>query len=141
MSPELAALAAAALLQGAQYVAVSLPANRELGPAVTLAPRDDGPLVDRVGRGTARLARALDNHFEALTLFTIAVVVVALGPGTTALTAVLAWVYVAARLLYVPAYYYGWAPGRSLIWMAGFGATMAMLAAALIVTFLPIAPG
>ena len=35
------------------------------------------------------------------------------------------------RVLYVPAYYFGLSPWRSLIWFVGFGATMAMLLATL----------
>jgi len=140
MSPELTALALAGLWQGAQYVLVSVPANMELGTDQTLAPRDDGPLERQVSRGTARLARAMTNHFEALTLFALAVLVVELGPGSGPLTAALAWAYLAARVLYVPAYYYGWVPGRSLIWLAGFAATMLMLLTALIMTISPIAP-
>ncbi|MEO0774891.1 MAG: MAPEG family protein, partial [Pseudomonadota bacterium] len=32
----------------------------------------------------------------------------------------------------IPAYYFGWRPWRSLIWMVGFGATTLMLIAALL---------
>ena len=69
MTPELTALALALLWQGVQFALVSVPANRELGTEITLAPRDAGPLVDKVGPRTARIARALDNHAAALTLF------------------------------------------------------------------------
>jgi uncharacterized MAPEG superfamily protein len=41
-------------------------------------------------------------------------------------------VYLAARVLYIPAYVYGWRPGRSIIWAAGFFATLIMIIAALI---------
>ena len=37
-----------------------------------------------------------------------------------------------ARILYVPAYYYGLNPWRSLIWAVGFLATLLMLLAALL---------
>jgi len=47
-------------------------------------------------------------------------------------TAACAWVYLAARILYVPAYAFGWTPGRSLIWAAGFLATVLILVAALL---------
>ena len=50
----------------------------------------------------------------------------------SAFTAACAWVYLAARVLYVPAYLLGWVPWRSLIWAVGFLATMALLLAALI---------
>lgn len=132
MTPELTALALALLWQGVQYVLVSVPANRELGAKVTLAPRDDGPLCDKVSSRTARLSRALDNHATALTLFAPAVLILVITDSTSALTAVLAFGYLAARVVYVPAYAYGWQPWRSIFWMAGFGATMALAAVSLL---------
>ena len=132
LTPELTVLALAGLLQGVQFLLVSIPANLELGPKVTMAPRDSGALVDQVSKPTARLGRALSNHFEALILFTLAVVVVTLGSGSTPFTATCAWIYLVARILYVPAYWRGWVPWRSLIWAVGFTATMAMVLASLI---------
>lgn len=75
MSVELTVLTLAALLQGLQFVLYAVPANREIGPGYTMSARDREPsrkLSDR----TARLGRALDNHFEGLILFGIAVGVV-----------------------------------------------------------------
>ena len=48
-----------------------------------------------------------------------------------ALTGACALVYLGARVLYVPAYLFGWTPWRSLIWAMGFAATMILLIAAL----------
>ncbi len=130
MTPELTALTLAALLQAVQYLLYAIPANLELGPGYTMSARDKAPtrpLSDR----TARLGRALDNHFEGLILFTIACLVVTLGEASTPFTAACAWAYLAARVAYIPAYYLGLNPWRSLIWMAGFGATLLMLLAAL----------
>jgi uncharacterized MAPEG superfamily protein len=136
MTPELTALALAGLLQVVQYVLMSVPANLELGTGKTLGPRDPQrlgkPLIEQVSPRTGRLFRALNNHFEGLILFTLAVVVVTLGNQSTPLTAACAWTYLAARILYVPAYAFGLTPWRSLIWLAGFGATTLMLVAALI---------
>ena len=136
MTAELTALALAGLLQGVQYVLMAVPANLELGPGKTMSPRDPArlgkPLVEQLSPVTGRLYRAMNNHFEGLILFTLAVVVVTLGPGSTRLTATCAWVYLAARILYVPAYAFGLSPWRSAIWFAGFLATMTMIAASLI---------
>jgi uncharacterized MAPEG superfamily protein len=133
MTPELTALALAGLLQAVQYVLMSVPANLELGPGKTLGPRDDAAdLQSRLSPRTARLYRALDNHFEALVLFTLAVLVVTLSEKASAFTAACAWVYLAARVLYVPAYAFGLVPWRSVVWLVGFLATVAMLIAALI---------
>ncbi|MBE3636700.1 MAPEG family protein [Mangrovicoccus algicola] len=132
MTAELTALVLAALLQCLQFLLVAIPANRELGPGVTMGPRDDGPLAERVSPRTARLARALQNHFEGLILFAIAVTAVTLGDAASTLTAACAWIYLAARILYVPAYYCGLSPWRSCIWSAGWLATVVMLVAALL---------
>lgn len=132
MSPELTVLALAGLLQAVQFMLVAIPANLELGPRRTMGPRDGPPLVDDVSQRTARLWRAMNNHFEALILFTLAVVVVTLGGESSAFTSVCAWVYLVARVAYVPAYVFGLAPWRSYIWTTGFFATVAMILAALI---------
>ena len=131
MTQELTALTLAALLQVVQYGLMALPANLELGTAVTAGPRDDPDLLRRLTPRTARLVRALNNHFEALILFTIAVTVVTLGGKSSPVTEVCAWVYVAARAAYVPAYFFGLSPWRSAIWAIGFFATVAMLLATL----------
>ncbi len=136
MTPELLALTLAALLQVVQYVLMAIPANLELGVAKTLSPRDSDrlgkPLVDQVSPQTSRLFRALNNHFEGLILFSIAVTVVTLADQQTLLTGACAATYLIARILYIPAYYFGLAPWRTLIWLTGFGATATMLIAALI---------
>jgi uncharacterized MAPEG superfamily protein len=131
MTPELTALALAGLLQAAQFVLMAVPVNMEVGTRRTLAPRDGDDITADLSPRTGRLVRALNNHFEGLILFTLAVVVVTLSDQSTPLTAACAWTYLAARLLYVPAYAFGWNPWRSLIWTAGWLATVAMLLASL----------
>lgn len=115
---------------------MSVTANLELPSGKTLGPRDPqklgGPLIDQVSPRTGRIFRAMNNHFEGLILFTLAVLVVTLGDQSTPLTATCAWIYLAARLAYVPAYAFGWVPWRSLIWLTGLAATTTMLIAALI---------
>ena len=131
MTPELTALTLATLLQAVQFTLFAIPANIELTPAYTSSPRD-APPQRPMSKVTARLQRALNNHFEALILFTIAVLVVTLSNQSSGLTVACSWTYLAARILYVPAYALGWAPWRSLIWFVGFLATLVMLLAALI---------
>ncbi|NTT84795.1 MAPEG family protein [Tabrizicola fusiformis] len=131
MTPELTALTLAGLLQCLQFAAFAVPANRELGVGYTSSARDIPP-SRQLSIGTARLQRALNNHFEGLILFTLAVVVVTLSGQSTPVTQTAAWVYLGARILYVPAYYLGWRPGRSAIWAVGFFATLTLLLAALI---------
>jgi len=131
MTPELTALTLAALLQAVQFTLFAIPANLELTPKYTSSPRDLPPQKP-LTKTTARLQRALNNHFEGLILFTIAVLVVTLSNQSTATTQTAAYTYLAARVLYVPAYALGWAPWRSAIWAVGFFATLTMLVAALI---------
>lgn len=136
MTPELTVLALAGLLQVIQYALMSVPANLELGVGKTASPRDrdrlGGSLEDQLSARTARLYRALNNHFEGLILFTLAVVVVTLSDQSSQFTAICAWIYLAARIAYVPAYWLGLRPWRSLIWFVGFGATVLMILVALI---------
>jgi uncharacterized MAPEG superfamily protein len=80
MTPELTALTLAALLQVVQFVLMSVPANLELGPTKTASPRDRDRMGGSLDRAafpkTARLLRALNNHFEGLILFGIACTVI-----------------------------------------------------------------
>ena len=131
MTAELTALALAGLLQTVQFGLFAIPANVELGTRYTSSPRDTPP-PRPLSTVTARLHRALNNHFEGLILFTLAVVVVTLGDQSTPVTRIAAWTYLGARLLYVPAYAFGWRPWRSAIWGVGFFATLTMILASLI---------
>lgn len=124
MAAETTALALAALLQAAQIGLAGAVMNRDVGPKWNAGPRDTQPEFSPM---TGRLRRAVDNHFEALILFTIAVVAVVMGDAGSPLTVLCAWTYLAARILYIPAYAFGWSPWRSLIWAVGFVATLTML--------------
>ncbi|MFV0475307.1 MAG: MAPEG family protein [Pikeienuella sp.] len=132
MTPELTALALAGLLQGAQFFIYAVPATLSAGPAWALGPRDEPLAPGVMSPRTARLGRALDNHAHALALFAAAVAVVVLAGEATAFTAVCAWVYLAARVVYVPAYACGWVPWRSVAFGVGTAATMLMFIASLV---------
>ncbi|WP_299151385.1 MAPEG family protein [uncultured Tateyamaria sp.] len=136
MTPELTALTLAALLQVVQFVLMAVPANLELGPGKTVSPRDrerlGGSLEDQLSTRTARLYRALNNHFEGLILFTIACVVVTLTDQSTPFTAFCGYAYLIARIAYVPAYAFGLSPWRSYIWFVGLLATTSMLVSTLL---------
>tara|TARA_R110002110_G_scaffold86152_13_gene224864 strand:- start:663 stop:1058 length:396 start_codon:yes stop_codon:yes gene_type:complete len=131
MTPELTALTLAALLQVVQFVFYAVPANREIGFGYTTSPRDREPSRQMTTR-TARLGRAYTNHFEGLLLFAIAVGVIEMSGQNSTHTALFAWSYLIARILYVPAYAFGLRPWRSLIWVTGLIATTLMLVSALI---------
>lgn len=129
MSVEMTVLGYAALLQVAQMMAYSISANMQVDLKKALGPRDTPVEL----HGTAgRLKRALSNHFEGLILFAVACILVNYNGQSTGFTQGCAWVYLVARILYVPAYAFGLSPWRSVIWMIGFAATTAMLIAAVI---------
>lgn len=136
MTPELTALTYAALLQFIQFALMAIPANMELGMGKTTSPRDldrlGKPMIELLSPKTARLARAMNNHFEGLILFGIAVTVITLADKGNAITAACAYAYLIARVLYIPAYYFGWTPWRSYIWFVGFFSTMVILITALL---------
>ena len=131
MTPELTALTLAAILQVVLFILYAVPANREIGPGYTMSARDREPSKPMSDR-TARLGRAFDNHFEGLILFAIATLIIETSNQNTGFTATMAWTYLIARILYVPAYAFGLRPGRSIIWGIGFLATALMLLAALV---------
>lgn len=128
MTPELTVLALAALLQVAQLAMYSVAGQAQAGRKAALKPRDEK--IELTGK-PGRIHRALNNHFEGLILFGIAALLTA-HAGSTGFTATCAWIYLIARVAYIPAYVFGWVPWRSLIWMAGLIATTLMLIAALI---------
>lgn len=128
VTPELTVLVLAAILQFAQILLAGAVMNRDVGVDYNAGPRDEPVTMSPL---TGRLRRAVNNHFEALALFTIAVVALSVSGKGGALTAACAWIYLAARVVYVPAYAYGWSPWRSLIFGIGAAATLVMLLAAL----------
>ena len=128
MTPELTVLALAAFLQVGQIALAGWSMNRDAGVAYNASPRDEPADFSAL---TGRLRRAVDNHFEAMALFIVAVVVVTASAAASAFTAACAWIYLAARLAYVPAYAFGWSPWRSAIYCIGLLATLGMIGAAL----------
>jgi uncharacterized MAPEG superfamily protein len=129
MTPELTVLTLAALLQMAQMVFYSIAGNAQAGTKAAMGPRDQKVELTGVA---GRLQRAMNNHFEGLILFGIAVMVVTLSGRSGPLTELCASAYLVARILYIPAYALGLAPWRSLIWAVGWIATLVMLLAALL---------
>jgi uncharacterized MAPEG superfamily protein len=129
MTPELTILAYAALLQVAQLVLAIIFGDAQTGIKYGASARDTPHALTGLA---GRIDRALNNHYAALMLFTIAVIVVTLGEKSSALTMNCAWVYLFARIAYVPAYLSGIPYLRSIIWTVGIGATVVMLGVAVI---------
>jgi uncharacterized MAPEG superfamily protein len=128
MTAELYILALAALLQYVQIILYSVAGNAQAGVKAAMGPRD--VKIELTG-AAGRLQRAMNNHFEGLILFGIAVVVVTLSGRSSALTEACAHAYLISRILFIPAYAQGLVSWRSLIWAVGFLATLIMLLAAI----------
>ncbi|MEK9811992.1 MAG: MAPEG family protein [Bordetella sp.] len=78
----------------------------------------------------ARALAAQQNSWEALLLFSIAILVahVILGPSDSVNQ--MAVGFVVARLAYISAYVANWAMVRTLVWLVGFLLTISIFAAA-----------
>lgn len=113
-------------------VQIMLPAtlrNGETGIAYNASARDEsGPPVGVV---TGRLRRAQANLFETLPVFAAAVLIAHLGDREGALTLWGAWLYLAARVVYVPLYALGVPYLRSLVWGVSMLGLLMILAAIL----------
>jgi len=118
MPTEVFVLALALLLQAL--------ANMQLGTRHTAGAREK-PIAPMLKGVAGTLYRAFNNHFEALILFTGAVIVVTLSQQSSQLTQASAWVYLVARIAYVPAYLSGVLYLRSAVWAVGFFATITMV--------------
>lgn len=128
MTIETTVLTLAALLWAVQFISYLAVSHGKMDVNKAMGPRDTE--VDRPG-ASGRMHRALSNHTEGLTLFAIAALVITVTEQSSSFTATAAWIYLAARVLYVPAYALGWTPWRTVIWLISFFATVAMLVAAL----------
>jgi uncharacterized MAPEG superfamily protein len=89
----------------------------------SLGPRDDMPPLTVVGQ---RAARALANMQEALPVFiTLALINLFMGPAPDAVMG--AWVFLVARVVYVPLYLAGVPVVRTMAWVGGWVGLILML--------------
>ncbi|WP_299921099.1 MAPEG family protein [uncultured Pelagimonas sp.] len=129
MTAELTYLTLAALWQVVHFALYALAANLQVGTRYTMGARDE---PRQISGKAGRLQRAMNNHFEALILFAIAVMVITYSDKATTLTGALALLFLLSRVAYLPAYFWGLTPWRTIIWFVGFGATVSILVLALI---------
>ena len=87
------------------------------------APRDWAQTIDGYRK---RAYAAHLNHYEAFPLFAAAVLVAATQGAPMAAVNALAAAVVAARLVYTACYVADFATLRSLVWLAGWGLTLAI---------------
>lgn len=116
-------------------VQIFLPAyfrNKETGQEYNVGPRDDpGPPVGVI---TGRLQRAQRNLYETLPLFIGAILVAHLTAKTGTLTLIGAWMYLIARVVYVPLYAFGIPKIRTFAWLIATVGLCMILASLLLPT-------
>lgn len=95
----------------------------QLGMGYVLSARDDPKSMRGI---IGRLDRALNNSVTALALFAPAILVLGINDNFSDSTRVAAQVFLLSRLVYVPAYAFGIIGLRTLAWIAGFVATIAL---------------
>jgi uncharacterized MAPEG superfamily protein len=80
---------------------------------------------------TARLQRAQANLFETLPLFIGAVLIAHVSGSESDLTLWGCWMYLVARIIYIPLYAAGIPYVRSLVWLVSLAGLIMVLAAVL----------
>lgn len=129
MTIELWILLWAAVLGLVHILAAAGAVTRETGSAYNVGPRDE-PFTLKT-RIAGRLTRAQANFFETFPLFAAAVLVAAVAGETGGHAALGAWIYLIARIVYLPLYALGIPVVRSIVWGAALiGIALIWLAAA-----------
>jgi len=129
MSTELTLLAWTLVLALVQIFLVSTLRTQETGTRYNMGPRDaEAPPPRPV---TARLQRAQANLFETLPLFAAAVLIAHVSGSEGDLTLWGCWLYLLARVVYVPLYAAGIPLVRSLVWLVSLAGLVMVLFAVL----------
>jgi uncharacterized MAPEG superfamily protein len=114
MNAELTLLGWTLVLALVQVLITATCRTRETGSAYNIGPRDrEGPPVGAI---TGRLQRAQYNLFETLPLFAAAILIAHVAGRENVLTLWGAWLYLVARVIYVPLYAAGVPVVRTLVW-------------------------
>ncbi|MGF1651003.1 MAG: MAPEG family protein [Hyphomicrobiaceae bacterium] len=115
MATELLQVLYAVLIALGYLLVYAVRANMEIGPEYTAGPRDAPPLRP-ISALCGRLQRAYANHVETLPWFATAMIVAHLAARADPWVVGAGWVYLAARVVYLPAYATGVAFVRSIVW-------------------------
>ena len=99
--------------------------TRQYGTAWNMGARDEAmPPLDPV---PARLLRAQANYLETFPLAIVALLGVVVAGKASGLTGVAAWIWLAARVVYLPLYGAGVPKVRTLVWLVGMLAIVTVL--------------
>lgn len=129
MPPEITILAYAAILLMVHVFAEGHFKTRQYGTKWNMGARDENlpPLNPIAGR----LGRARANFQETLPLAIIALIGVVIAGKTSHWTALGGWVWLGARVLYLPLYWAGVPVLRTLVWGVGLVGILTVLGALL----------
>ena len=125
MPAELTVLALAGILLLVHIFTAAHFKTKQYGVEWNTGARDED--LPPLGFLPARLERAQDNFLETLPLAIIALFGVVLADKTNAQTAIAAWVWLGARVLYLPLYWAGIPLVRTLVWGVGLLALIYVL--------------
>lgn len=116
MPTEILVLALGAVLGFVHIMVAGHYKTRQYGGQWNIGPRDKEmpPLEDVAGR----LDRARGNFLETFPIAIVAFAGVVIAGKASDLTAICAWIWLAGRLVYLPAYWTGVTGWRTVIWMA-----------------------
>jgi uncharacterized MAPEG superfamily protein len=123
MTGELEMLALYGLLVALTLALQATGSFQQLGMGYLLSSRDESRTVGGIA---GRLNRALNNSVVAMVLFAPAVLVLHAKGVSTSGTVIAAQLFLAARVIYLPAYAYRITGVRTLAWSVGFVATVAL---------------
>ena len=125
MPTELLVLGLGAVLLLVHVVLAGHYRTRQYGTAWNTGARDEAmPPLDPV---PARLLRAQANYLETFPLVIVALLGVVVAGKTSELTAWGAWVWLGARVIYLPLYGTGVPKVRTLVWAIGMLAILTVL--------------
>jgi uncharacterized MAPEG superfamily protein len=125
MPAELTVLALGAVLLLVHVLLAGRYKTRQYGTAWNMGARDqDLPPLNAVA---GRLDRARGNFLETLPMAIVALMGVVVAGKASELTAIAAWVWLAARVVYLPLYWAGVPKWRTLVWGIGTLAVLVVL--------------
>ena len=125
MPVELTILGLAAILLVVHIMAAIRVKTAQYGTDWNMGARDeDLPPLNPVA---GRLDRARDNFLETLPIAIIALLGVVVAGKTGPVTAIAGWVWLGARVVYLPLYWTGVPKVRTYVWGVGFLALLVLL--------------
>ena len=127
MTTELSILAWTLVLALAQVLLPAMLRNHETGVRYNAGPRDEPGAP--AGKVTGRLLRAQRNLYETLPLFAAAILIAHVAGREGILTHWGAWLYLIARVVYVPMYAAGVPYLRSAVWTVSLVGLVLVLSA------------